>query len=75
MASMVQVDAYLSCIDFRIWTKIQNNKTSSWEWTWALWVPFSCLAIRSWSFPSNETHRRRRFLLKRNITETPLRLK
>jgi len=29
MASTVQVDAYLSCIDFGIWIKIQMNETPS----------------------------------------------
>lgn len=58
-------------------THAQRRKieTSFGEWTWDLWVPFNSLAFLSYSFASTETIRRKRFLLKRNMSETPCILK
>lgn len=62
-------------MDFAVEGCWWEELTSFVECTWALWVPFNCLVLRSWSFASCETKRRSKFLLNRKIKETPLRLK
>ena len=53
----------------------RERETSSGECTWDLWIPFNGLASRSYKFARTDIILRRRFLRKRNITETPRVLK